>query len=88
MFIEAIAEGAVSCGLPMEKALEYAAAAVAGAAELLLQSGQHPADLRDAVCSPGGSTIAGVRKLQEKDFGQIVMDAIRAAYQRNIELGK
>ena len=88
MFIDAIAEGAAACGLSKEKAILYAATAVSGAAELLLHSGEAPDALRDAVCSPGGSTIAGVHKLQENEFQAIVMKAIRAAWLRNIELGK
>lgn len=88
MFIDAIADGAVACGLPRAKALEYAAAAVAGAAQLLLESGSHPGQLKDAVCSPGGSTIAGVRALEDNGFRGAVMDAISAAYKRSVELGK
>ena len=87
MFIEAIADGAVACGLPREQALLYAATAVAGAAELMLQSGKHPGELKDAVCSPGGSTIAGVRALEDNGFRGSVMEAICAAYKRNLELG-
>ncbi len=87
MFIEAIADGAVACGLSREQALLYAATAVAGAAELMLQSGKHPGELKDAVCSPGGSTIAGVRSLEENGFRGTVMEAICAAYKRNLELG-
>ena len=88
MFIEAMADGAVASGLPRDKALKYAAATLAGAAEMALVTQQPPQILKDAVCSPGGSTIAGVRALEERGFRGTVMDAIIAAYKRNIELGK
>lgn len=88
MFIEAIADGAVACGLPPDKALKYAGEAVSGAAALLLESGTTPSALRDAVCSPGGSTIAGVKVLEENGFQATVTQAIAAAYKRNKELGK
>ena len=88
MFIEAMADGAVACGLPRDKALTYAAATLSGAAEMALVTKQPPQTLKDAVCSPGGSTIAGVRALEERGFRGTVMDAIIAAYKRNIELGK
>ena len=88
MFIEALADGAVACGIPRAKAYEYAAATMAGSAELVLSSGQHPGALKDAVCSPGGSTIAGVRVLEEKGFRGAAMDCIIAACNRNKELGK
>ena len=88
MFIEAMADGAVACGVPRAKAMEYAAAAVAGAATLVLQSGQHPGALKDAVCSPGGSTIAGVKALEDGKFRGTVMECIMAACKRNSELGK
>ena len=88
MFIEAIADGAVACGLPRDKALTYAAATLSGAAEMALVTKQPPQTLKDAVCSPGGSTIAGVRALEERGFRGTVIDAIIAAYKRNVELGK
>ena len=80
MFIEALADGAVRCGLPRADAQAWAAQAVAGAAELLLQSAQHPGALKDAVCSPGGSTIEGVRALEQGGFRASAMDAVCAAF--------
>ncbi len=88
MFAEALADGAVACGLPREKAIAYAAATMLGAAQMLLTTGQHPGTLKDAVCSPGGSTIAGLRALEEHGFRGAVMDCINAAYIRSKELGK
>ena len=88
MFIEAMADGAVACGVPRKQAMEYAAATLAGAAEMFLATGQHPGALKDAVCSPGGSTIAGVKALEDKAFRGTVMDCVMAAFKRNQELGK
>ena len=88
MFLNALAEGAVACGVPREKALRYAAATMEGAAQMFLATGQHPDALRDAVCSPGGSTIEGVKVLQQQGFHDAVTAALAAAYKRNLELGK
>ena len=88
MFIEAMADGAVACGVPRAQAMEYAAATLVGASEMVLQSGKHPGALKDAVCSPGGSTIAGVKALEDNAFRGTVMDCVLAAYRRNQELGK
>ncbi len=88
MFLEALADGAVACGVPRDKAITYAAATMAGAAEMVLTSGQHPGTLKDAVCSPGGTTIAGVKALEEHGFRGAAMDCVVAAYKRSLELGK
>ena len=86
LFIEALADGGVACGLPRAQALEFAAQMVAGSAKLVLESGQHPGALKDAVCSPGGTTIQGVRALEEAGFRGAVMDAVIAAYEKNFDL--
>jgi len=86
LFIEALADGGVACGLPRAQALEFAAQMVLGSARLLLESGQHPGALKDAVCSPGGTTIQGVRKLEEAGFRGAVINAVIAACEKNREL--
>ena len=83
MFIEALADGGVACGLPRRDAMTFAAQMVAGSAELVLSSGKHPGELKDAVCSPGGTTIQGVRMLEEAGFRGAVIDAVIAAYEKN-----
>ena len=88
MFIEAMADGGVLCGLPRQTAMEYAARTLIGTAELMLQSGDHPGKMKDAVCSPGGSTIAGIRALDNHGFRAAAMEAVIATYNRNKELGK
>ena len=88
VLLEALADGAVACGLPRAKAMDYAAATLAGAAEMYLSSHTHPGALKDAVCSPGGSTIAGLRVLEQRGFRGAAMDCIATAYQKNKELGK
>ena len=87
MFIEALADGGVQAGLPRAKAYELAAQMAAGSARLVLESGRHPGELKDAVCSPGGTTIEGVRVLEEGGMRGIIMDAVIAAYEKNAALG-
>jgi len=88
MFIEALADGAVKCGLPREKALEYAAQTVKGAALMVEKTDKHPELLKDEVCSPGGSTIAGVSALEKGKFRANCIEAVEKAYKRTLELGK
>jgi len=88
MFIEALADGAVACGLPRDKSLAYACETLIGAAETVKASGRHPEELKDAVCSPGGSTIAGVRALEEGAFRAASSGAVIAAYKKTLTLGK
>ena len=82
MFVDALADGAVACGLPRAEAIAFAAQMLAGTARTLLCSGEHPDALRDRVCSPGGSTIQGVRKLEEGAFRAAVMNAVIATCEK------
>ena len=88
MFIEALADGGVKCGLPRDKAQKFAAEMLLGASKLCLSSEKHPGELKDAVCSPGGSTIAGVAALEDGAFRASVIDAVEASYKRTKELSK
>ena len=88
MFIEALADGGVECGLPRATAQRLAAQTVLGAGKMALISGKHPGELKDAVCSPGGSTIAGVAALENGAFRASAASAVRAAYEKTLKLGK
>lgn len=88
MFLEALADGGVACGLPRGKAIEYAAQMMLGTAKMVLESGNHPGALKDAVCSPAGATIQGVRTLEQNGFRGAVMDAVIAACEKTKEMGK
>jgi len=87
LFIEALADGGVTAGLPRELALELAAGTVLGSAKTVLETGIHPAALKDAVCSPGGSTIEGVHALEQNGFRGTTMEAVIQAYEKTKVLG-
>jgi pyrroline-5-carboxylate reductase len=88
LFIEALADGGVLAGLPRDKALRYAAQTVLGSAAMVQETGIHPGELKDMVCSPGGTTIAAVAALENGAFRAAVMNAVEAAWRRSAELGK
>ncbi|MBR1535499.1 MAG: pyrroline-5-carboxylate reductase [Treponema sp.] len=88
MFIEALADAAVRCGMPRTQAYTYAAQTVYGSAGMVLQSGTHPAVLKDMVCSPAGTTIEGVAALEKNNFRNAVIEAVTAANDRSVALGK
>ena len=86
LFLEALSDGGVACGLPRDKATAYAAQMLAGSARMVLESGGHPGALKDAVCSPGGTTIQGVRALERSGFRGAAMEAVIAAYEKTLKL--
>jgi pyrroline-5-carboxylate reductase len=88
MFIKSLAQGGIECGIDSQTALKLAAQTVIGSAKLLIESGENPDVLKERVCSPGGSTIEGVKSLESNKLEDIVVEAVKASYRRNIELGK
>jgi pyrroline-5-carboxylate reductase len=86
--IEALADGGVASGLPRDIALQLAKQTVLGTAQLIQESGLHPAELKDRVTSPGGTTIAGLAELERAGFRSALIEAVRAASRRSQELGK
>ncbi len=87
-FAEALADGGVSCGLTRDTAMLLAAQTLKGSAALLLESGKHPGKLKDEVCSPGGTTIAGVLTLEKYAFRSAASEAVIAAYEKTLRLKK
>ena len=83
MFIEAMADEAVAAGMPRKQAYEFAAQSVLGSAKMVLETGKHPGELKDMVCSPGGSTIQAVKVLEEKGMRAAVMDAMEACIEKS-----
>jgi pyrroline-5-carboxylate reductase len=87
-FIQGLADGGVNAGLARDKAIELAAQTVLGTAKLLIESGNHPAVLRDQVTSPGGTTAKALAVLEKNSFKGIIIEAVMAAVKRSSELGK
>lgn len=88
MFIEALADGAVLDGMPRDKAYKFAAQAVLGSAKMVLNTGKHPGELKDMVCSPGGTTIEAVATLEEKGFRDSVISTVRTCTKKSVEMSK
>ncbi|MBQ2803197.1 MAG: pyrroline-5-carboxylate reductase [Lachnospiraceae bacterium] len=86
MFIEAMADAAVLGGMPRNQAYEFAAQAVLGSAKMVLETGRHPGELKDMVCSPGGTTIEAVKVLEEKGMRAAIMSAMEACIEKSKNL--
>ncbi len=86
MFIEAMADAAVLDGMPRDKAYKFAAQAVLGSAKMVIETGKHPGELKDMVCSPAGTTIEAVRILEEKGFRSSVIEAMKACTDKSRSL--
>ena len=86
MFIEAMADAAVADGMPRDKAYRFAAQAVLGSAKMVLETGKHPGELKDMVCSPAGTTIEAVRVLEKNGFRSGVIEAMKACTQKSKDL--
>ena len=88
MFLEAMADAAVLGGMPRAQAYKFAAQAVMGSAKMVLETGKHPAELRDGVTSPGGTTIAGIHAMEARGIRAALMDAVMAALAKSDEMGR
>ena len=83
LFIEAMADAAVAEGMPRAQAYQFAAQSVLGSAKMVLETGKHPGELKDMVCSPGGTTIEAVKVLEEKGFRGSIMDCMHACAEKS-----
>lgn len=88
MFIEAMADAAVLGGMPRKQAYTFAAQAVLGSAKMVLETGIHPGELKDMVCSPGGTTIEAVAELEKQGMRNAVIEAMKACMDRSREMSK
>ena len=88
LMMDALASGGIAAGLPQQTARLLAAQTLLGAAKMVLETGSHPEELRDAVTSPAGTTLAGVRIIEQRGVRGALMDAVIAAAERSRELGK
>lgn len=86
MFVDALADGAVASGVPRKLAIEFAAQMLIGSGKLILETGKHPGLLKDEVCSPGGSTIEGVKALENGNFRASIISAVLASAEKNSKL--
>ena len=88
MIIDSLADAAVLGGMPRQQAYSFAAQAVKGAAQMVLETGQHPAQLKDSVCSPGGTTIEAVQTLESQGFRSAIMLAMQKCIEKSEALSK
>ena len=86
LFLEALADGAVQAGMPRAQAYRFAAQSIMGSAALVLETGKHPGELKDMVCSPGGTTIEAVRVLEEKGMRSAVFEAMKACVKKSRDM--
>ena len=88
MMIEAMGDAAVAGGMAREKAYKFAAQAVLGSAKMVLETGIHPGELKDMVCSPGGTTIEAVAALEENGFRSAIIKAMKICEEKSKEMSK
>jgi len=88
LFIEALSDGGVACGLPRDVATKLAAQTLMGSAKMVLETGHHPGALKDMVTSPGGTTIEGLHELEKGKLRGVIMSAVRAATEKSKKLGQ